>query len=79
MWGSNGPTSHGHRIRPSNLAHRTLTHALARLLTLHSNLGLAGGAALHLLAQSRLLYGMASACMCAAMTPISRMPCPQAW
>ena len=45
------------RIRPSNLAHRTLAHALVRLLTLHSNRGLAGCAALHLLAQWRLLCG----------------------
>ena len=45
------------RIRASNLAHRTLAHALVRLLTARSNLGLAGGAALHLLAQWRLLCG----------------------
>ena len=45
------------RIRAANLAHRTLAHALVRLLTLCSNLGLAGGAALRLLAQFRLLCG----------------------
>ena len=41
---------HMDRIRPSNLAHRTFAHALARLLTLRSMLGVAGGAARHLLA-----------------------------
>ena len=45
------------RIRPSNLAHRTLAHALVRLLTARSNLGVACGAALRLPAQWRLLYG----------------------
>ena len=48
---------HMDRDRASNLAHRTLAHALVRLLTLCSILKVAGGAALRLPAQWRLLYG----------------------
>ena len=74
------------RIRPSNLAHRTLAHALIRLLTARSNIGLAGGAALRLLAQWRLLrgHGLGSISMHVRrhdpdLPHRARMPCTQAW